>query len=208
MTVPVLTPRSAREQLSFRALLDSMARPGSVRHAPVHPQGGRLGAAVSLLECVLDHEVTFVVLPPRADVTETLLRLTGSRVAAPEEADYVLCEGDGIVTALRVAKTGTLEFPDRSGTVIAVVTSVSAAPDNGASLALAGPGIKDAITVWVAGLPAGALDAFAEANADPPLGADLVLVAPDGTFTCLSRYTKLVGPNSSPVGRLNVAPPS
>jgi alpha-D-ribose 1-methylphosphonate 5-triphosphate synthase subunit PhnH len=192
MTVPVLTPRSAREQQSFRALLDGMARPGSVHHAPVHPQGERLGAAMSLLESVLDHEVTFAVLPPRADVTETLLRLTGSRVAAPEAADYLLGEGEGITAALRAAKSGTPEFPDRSGTVFAAVASVVAVGGAGDPMTLTGPGIDGSITVCVAGLPVGALDAFDEANADPPMGVDLVLVAPDGAFACLCRYSRLV----------------
>jgi alpha-D-ribose 1-methylphosphonate 5-triphosphate synthase subunit PhnH len=75
--------------------------------------------------------------------------------------------------------------------VIAAVTAISAVPAEGARLTLAGPGIKETATVWVAGLPDGALPAFAEANADPPLGVDLVLVAADGAFTCLSRYTRL-----------------
>lgn len=189
MSVPTLTPRSAREQEAFRSLLNAMARPGSIWQAPIHPQGGQFGAALSLLEAVLDHEVTFAVLPPRADLTETLLRLTGSRVAPPETADYLLCTGEGILTAVRAAKTGTPEFPDRSATVIAAISAVSGQAGDGEALTLCGPGIKDTATVWIAGLPAGLLDARAEQNAELPMGVDLVLVAPDGTFTCLSRYT-------------------
>ncbi len=33
MTIPTLTPRAAREQVTFRTLLDSMARPGSIHHS-------------------------------------------------------------------------------------------------------------------------------------------------------------------------------
>lgn len=191
MSTPVLTPRAAREQRAFRSLLDAMARPGSVARADHHPQAGRLAPAVSLLESVLDHEVTFAVVPEQADLIDTLLRLTGSYVAAPDEADYLLCEGDGILRALRDAKEGAPEFPDKSATLVAAIASVSAEPGRGLPLRLAGPGIKDTRTVWVDGLSQECRETFVERNGDLPTGIDLVLVDPDGAFTCLTRYTRL-----------------
>jgi alpha-D-ribose 1-methylphosphonate 5-triphosphate synthase subunit PhnH len=198
MSVPVLTPRSAREQRAFRALLDAMARPGTVAEVLPHPQGGRLPHAVTVLEAMLDHEVSFAVAPEHASVIETLLRLTGSHHAALEDAGYMLCEGEGISRALRAARTGTPEYPDRSATVIAMVESVSeSAPTSrsageGAVLSLAGPGINGRRTVYVSGFTAELRKLFSEANADLPMGIDLVLLAPDGHFTCLSRYTRLI----------------
>lgn len=193
MTVPVLTPHAAREQAAFRSLLNALARPGTVATAELHPRGGRYPAAVTLLESVLDHEVTFALVPEQADVTETLLRLTGSYVAPLDEADYLLCAGNGIARALEAAKTGTPEFPDRSATVIALAAHVSAEPGQGEALTLAGPGIRDTRTVWLAGFSAECRSRFALANRDLPMGVDLVLLAPDGRFTCLNRYTRLVG---------------
>ena len=193
MSVPVLTPHSAREQRTFRALLDGMARPGSLGRAEPHPRGGRLAAAVTILEAVLDHEVTFAVVPEQADVTETILRLTGSYAVAPEEADYLLCTGDGIAMGLRAAKEGTPEYPDRSATIIALVRNADDLPSLGTPLTLAGPGIDGTHTVRVEGFPQECREQFAERNAELPMGIDLVLLAPDGAFTCLPRSTRLVG---------------
>jgi alpha-D-ribose 1-methylphosphonate 5-triphosphate synthase subunit PhnH len=193
MSTPVLTPRAAREQRVFRSLLDAMARPGTVAAADAHPQSVRLSAAVSLLEAVLDHEVTFALVPEQADLIDTLLRLTGSYVAAPDRADYLLCEGGGILRALQEAKEGAPEYPDKNVTVIAAVASVAENPGRGLPLRLAGPGIKDTRTVWVDGFSQECRETFVERNGDLPMGIDLVLAAPDGLFTCLTRYTRLLG---------------
>ncbi|MGH2588592.1 MAG: phosphonate C-P lyase system protein PhnH [Dehalococcoidia bacterium] len=193
MSVPVLSARSAREQRVFRALLNAMARPGTVGVVGPHPSGGRPAAAVAMLEAVLDHEVTFAVAPEQSGVIDTLLRLTGSFRAAPEEADYLLCEGDGIAAALRDAREGTPEFPDRSGTVFALVEHVAEEPGRGEPLTLAGPGIEETRTVWVDGLSKECGELFIARNGDLPMGIDLVLVAPDGRFTCLTRYARLKG---------------
>lgn len=192
MSTPVLTPRAGREQRTFRALLEAMARPGTVARAVHHPQAGHLAPAVSLLESVLDHEMTFAVVPEQADLIDTLLRLTGSYVAAPIVADYLLCEGGGILRALHDAKEGASEFPDKSATLVAVAASVSAEPGRGLPLRLAGPGIKDTRTVWVDGFSQECREMFVERNGDLPTGIDLVLVDLDGAFTCLTRYTRLL----------------
>jgi alpha-D-ribose 1-methylphosphonate 5-triphosphate synthase subunit PhnH len=46
--------------------------------------------------------------------------------------------------------------------------------------------------VWVQGLSLEARDLLRERNAQVPLGIDLVLVAEDGAFTCLTRYTRFI----------------
>ena len=189
MTTPILTVRAAREQRTFRRLLDAMARPGVIEQLEPHDQGGIHAAAVSLLEAVLDHEVTFVVCPAEAATTETILRTTGSRVAPLPEADYVLGSGQAIADALRDAKEGDPEFPDRGATVIATVGSV----DSGGSLVIRGPGIPGSRALAVDGFGPDLQALFAERNREVPLGIDLVLVAPDGRFACLPRYTRIQG---------------
>jgi alpha-D-ribose 1-methylphosphonate 5-triphosphate synthase subunit PhnH len=193
MTVPLLPPTVAREQRAFRALLNAMARPGTVATVAHHPHGGRRAVAVALLEALLDHEVTFAVVPEQAEVIETLLRLTGSRLAPPEEANYLLAEGDGIAHALRVATTGTPEYPDQGGMVFATISRVSATAGGAPALVLAGPGIDGRRTVWIDGFTDECRRLFTDKNGDLPLGIDLVLAAPDGRFTCLSRYTRIIG---------------
>jgi phosphonate C-P lyase system protein PhnH len=218
MSAPALSVRGAREQAAFRALLEAMARPGTVGRAEPHPEGGPFGAALGLLEALLDHEVSFAVVPDADAAREPLLRYTGSRAFPPERADYLLCHGaEGIAAGLRAAKEGELEYPDRSGTVVALVSAVSARPGRALGesggrphpprawtalpllpegegerpLTLAGPGVRTTVDVWVDGFTAEHRRLFAQRNAAVPNGVDVVLVAPDGRFTCLPRYARI-----------------
>jgi alpha-D-ribose 1-methylphosphonate 5-triphosphate synthase subunit PhnH len=195
MTVetPALSARAAREQRVFRALLERMARPGTIGQVAPHEQGGAFAPAVALLEAVLDHEVSFAVLPDSAEAREPLLRYTGSRVFKPERADFLLCRAGGIVDALARAKHGELEYPDRSALVVALIAGVSAELDLPNQLDLSGPGINGAVALSVDGFGRDLQAAFARRNRGVPLGVDLVLVAPDGRFTCLTRYTRIAG---------------
>ena len=188
-TTPLITPRASREQRAFRALLDAMSRPGSVHRLE---SGSQPGAAIlALFEALVDHEVSFAVVPPAAETTEAILRLTGRRLAPVSEAAYVLATGPGIEVALANACTGDPEYPDRGATVIAVVESLAAEPGPGLELVLQGPGINGCCSLRVAGLPPRAVPLFLERNAEVPLGVDLVLLAPDGRLTCLPRYTRI-----------------
>jgi alpha-D-ribose 1-methylphosphonate 5-triphosphate synthase subunit PhnH len=179
------------EQQTFRALLDAMARPGSIGRVALHDHGGPFAAAITMLEALLDHEVTFAVVSDRAALVDIILRQTGSHSVALESAGYVLCDGPSLAAALRRVDTGDLEYPDRSATVISLVHSVSERAGAGIRLTLSGPGIKETRDVWIDGLTPESVTALQEANAFPPLGIDMILVSPDGSFVCLNRYTKL-----------------
>jgi alpha-D-ribose 1-methylphosphonate 5-triphosphate synthase subunit PhnH len=214
VTAPVLTPRAAREQRTFRALLDSMARPGSVCRLWEAGETEPRNPLVAVAEALVDHEVTFAVLPQGGELTEQILRSTGSRVAAVAEADYVFCDAAFLAEALRSSKEGTPEFPDDGATVVCSVRSLTGGQigrradgprgmraDDGQtgrgadagrdSLALSGPGIRDIARIAVDGLSAEARMVFAERNQAAPLGLDLVLVDLEGTVVSLSRYTRI-----------------
>jgi alpha-D-ribose 1-methylphosphonate 5-triphosphate synthase subunit PhnH len=190
---PALSRRAAREQSAFRALLEAMARPGTVGRIAPHPEGGSFAAPIAVLEALLDHEVGFALVPDHDAARETLLRYTGSRVQTPERADYLLCHGaEGIAAGLRAAMDGQLEYPDRSGTVVALVASVSGREGAGEMVRLAGPGVRTTAEVWVDGVTREHRSLFVERNRSVPNGVDLVLVASDGCLTCLPRYTRIV----------------
>lgn len=191
MTPPTLSERAAREQGAFRRLLEAMARPGTVAEVAPHADGGRFAAPLALLEALLDHEVSFAVVPDADDARQPLLRYTGSRAFPPERADFLLCHSEGISEGLRSARDGELEYPDRSATVVALVDAVDAGGNRGERLTLAGPGVNGTIDVWIAGFGGAEQALFAQRNAGLPQGVDLVLVAPDGRFTCLPRYTRI-----------------
>jgi alpha-D-ribose 1-methylphosphonate 5-triphosphate synthase subunit PhnH len=144
-----------------------------------------------IAEALVDHEVTFAATADAQEVTDAVLRQTGSRVAPVEEADYVLCLEGGLAGALRSCKEGTPEYPDESATVICEVSAIAEGEGAGDELVLSGPGIKDEARLRVAGLTPEVEAAFREKNAWPPLGADLVLVSRARQVVCLSRYTKL-----------------
>src|SRR5262249_13089931 len=148
MTTITMTPRALREQQTFRVLLNAMARPGTIDRITPHEMGGEHAAVASVVESLLDHEVTFVVLPDRADLIDHVLRQTGSRVAPIDEAGYIVCNAMTLAEALDHAGDGTLEYPDRGATVICSVEDVA----NDGSLALRGPGIKDVTNLRVKGL--------------------------------------------------------
>lgn len=190
MSTPVMTPRAAREQNSFRELLAGMSRPGTIHHVDAEHMADR-PAAITLLESLLDHEVSFAVTPPNPESEELLLRLTGAHHADLRVADYILAGPDGISAALEQANEGKPEYPDWGATIIAMVDSVSAEPGAGDRIVLSGPGILDRQSTWVEGFQPEARAAFLAKNSDLPLGVDLVLVAPDGAFTCLPRYTEV-----------------
>jgi alpha-D-ribose 1-methylphosphonate 5-triphosphate synthase subunit PhnH len=158
---------------------------------PLQPHAGEWGPAVSALEALVDHEVTFCVVPERTELSDVVLRQTGSRLAPLDEADYALCDAAALADTLRRAKDGTLEYPDRGATVVCLVQGLSATESAGRPLQLSGPGIKDAASVWVDGIDAAAAQAFNERNAAVPLGVDLVLVARSGAVCCLTRYTRI-----------------
>ncbi|HEY3080146.1 MAG TPA: phosphonate C-P lyase system protein PhnH [Chloroflexota bacterium] len=191
MTVPTLSSRVAREQASFRAVLDGMARPGTIGRLARYGPGGAFAPAVQLLEALLGHGVSFAVLPDAPEPREALLRRTGSRVYPPQEADFLLCHGPGIAEGLRAARDGRLEYADRGATLIALVPSVASVAGGGTRLTLAGSGVPGGRDVWVDGFTAEHRALFAQRNRAVPLGVDLVLVALDGAFTCLPRATRI-----------------
>ena len=127
----------------------------------------------------MDHEVTFCVVPERTELSDIVLRQTGSRLATLEAADYVLCDAASLPGVLRRSKDGTLEYPDRGATVVCLVQSVSCGRRRRA-VGAGRAGDQGRGDVWVEGFDDAARDAFAERNADVPLGVDLVLVAPNG----------------------------
>jgi alpha-D-ribose 1-methylphosphonate 5-triphosphate synthase subunit PhnH len=181
-----LTPRAEREQKTFRTLLNAMSRPGTVGRVEAHPAGGEAAAALTILEALVDHEVSLAVVPP-SPTSEAVLRLTGSRVAPVSEADYVLCRESSLEEALHVVKVGPLEYPDRGATVICQVAEVG----DGDPISLSGPGIEGSKLVKLRSFPASARDEFAERNAERPLGVDVIFVDEHGQVLCLNRYTEV-----------------
>jgi phosphonate C-P lyase system protein PhnH len=186
-----------------------MAHPGRVSR--IETEG--VNPMVVIAEALVDHEVTFAVAGDGAELTEAILRQTGSHVAPMDVAQYVFCDSATLEQALAEASDGTWEYPDAGATVVCRVTAVlphlpapsllrprsgQACEERGneasrasGTIVASGPGIRDMATVRVEGFSAEARRAFMERNATRPLGLDIIFVTADGALVSFTRYTQL-----------------
>ncbi len=209
---PIATGRGRRSdpvagsQAVFRVLLDAMARPGTLHHLPAADPDAPVphtGPLAAIAQTLLDHEVSFAVVPRPGDTSDDdgdrfaayLTLVTGSHAVAPIDADYIFALGAlpaGLPATLR---TGVPAYPDESATMIALVPAFAA--QIGVTVTLAGPGVAPGTRITVPGLTPADLASLAAANAEPPLGVDLILIDPAGTVVCLPRSTRLTLDESS-----------
>lgn len=188
-SIPTLTPRGAREQTTFRTLLDSMAHPGSVKQLDVV---AGMSPLVAIAEALVDHEVTFAVVPDQRELTDAILRQTGSHIAGTDVAQYVFCGVESLEAVLREALEGTWEYPDAGATVVCLTPGITAGDDaDEGSITVSGPGIRDTASVRMTGFSLPARRTFMERNAMRPLGLDLVMVTADGRLVSFSRYMRI-----------------
>lgn len=177
-------------QSVFRAVMDALARPGSVQSiasdaAPPAPLTAELGA-VALTLC--DHDTPVWLDPTLAansDVTGWIAFHCGAPITAnPAEAQFALVSDVALLPKLDRFGQGSDEYPDRSTTIVLAAGSATRV------VTLKGPGIKDQLTTQLP-LPAGDfLAQWAENRARFPRGIDLLLVR-DGTVVGLPRTTHI-----------------
>lgn len=181
-------------QAVFRALMDAMARPGTVHPvapfarppAPLTPSA----AAVALTLC--DHD-TPLWLDPRLDASGDVRGWLGFHCGAPlttipADAHFALASSPGELMALENFAQGSQEYPDRSTTLILQVDTLT----GGSALHLEGPGIQSGATLAPFPLPRHFGTQWLQNRARFPRGVDLILAAP-GAVACLPRTTRIFG---------------
>lgn len=182
-------------QRHFRSVLDSMARPGRINRlhpvALTPPAGLHTGTAY-LAFALLNADVSFQLALP-AEAIETYLRAnTGSRPAAPSEADFIVMSGHGDAALINTAKPGIPSYPETSATALIQVEQLGkSSATGGLQLTLEGPGIEHREIVFVTGLNARLLEARKTRNTEFPLGVDFVLISNDECVLCLPRTTRV-----------------
>jgi alpha-D-ribose 1-methylphosphonate 5-triphosphate synthase subunit PhnH len=164
-------------QAVFRALMDAMARPGTVHDLPISiappaPLGQGSGA-VALAMCDPD---TPVWLGEGAD-SESVRAWLSFQCGAPvvrggERSAFAFARGANM-PAMDALAVGTQEYPDRSTTLVVEVEAL----EGGVRLMLEGPGIDGQRTVEPVGLPGDFVAQRAVNRALFPRGVDVVLVA-------------------------------
>jgi alpha-D-ribose 1-methylphosphonate 5-triphosphate synthase subunit PhnH len=180
--------QTLREHEAFRHILQAFARPGSVHRLSQEVVDRK--SALTLLACSLfDAESTLAALTDETSASVRQLGiLTGCRVAAPADADFVLVGTGGASSVLHELRTGTPEFPDNGSTL---VYSVDRICPSGGSWTWTGPGIQGSADPLVEGFPWQEWNALREVNSSYPLGLDAVFLDQQGTLMALPRSTRL-----------------
>lgn len=165
----------------FRAVLDAMARPGTVHEVTGARPPAPLGLAAGALALTLcDHDTPVWLAPDLAtqSVRDWFAFHTGAPMAGRAEAQFAFGSWDALTPVTDFA-IGTPEYPDRSATLVVEVA------DLGTAHRLTGPGIAESARLSVPD-PA----AFRANSTLFPLGFDAVLTA-GALFAALPRTTKV-----------------
>ncbi len=185
-------------QAVFKAVMDAMARPGTVLPiksltTPPAPLSAT-AAAVALTLC--DHD-TPVWLDTRLAESAAVYSWLGFHTGAPlvdkpAEAAFALVADPARLPQLADFAQGTQEYPDRSATI---VLQVAAPSPNGLqghrTFVLEGPGIRTTAILVASPLPGNFIEQWNDNRARFPRGVDLILAAP-GAVACLPRTVRIV----------------
>jgi alpha-D-ribose 1-methylphosphonate 5-triphosphate synthase subunit PhnH len=160
-------------QHCFRAVLDAMARPGSVRTAGAGVAGPPPldGATAAVLLTLVDGEIPLWLAPSLQAARAWIVFHCGAVcVADPGTASFIATDALPDLSALHA---GSHETPETSATVILQVRGLG----TGKRYRLHGPGLRDDALLGVDGLPAAFAATWADNHARFPRGVDLILCA-------------------------------
>jgi len=171
---------------AFRACLDALSRPGTrVRGLPMPGLAADPGrdAGAGILLALLDRGVALACDgdAETARIAATVRGLTGACETGVEDADFVLAGPGGDPALAARARRGSALAPDRGATLV-----YAGSGGRGCEARLSGPGVEG---TPAAALPLGAeeVESLRLANASPPLGVDVLAVAPDGSLVGIPR---------------------
>ncbi|UCI08956.1 phosphonate C-P lyase system protein PhnH [Mesorhizobium sp. B1-1-8] len=179
-------------QTVFRAVMDAMARPGSIEALPQlsQPPAPLSATAGAIALALCDNDTPLWLDPPlqaEGAVKSWLGFHTGAPLAnTPADAHFALIANPAEMAALDGFSQGTQEYPDRSTTLILLVGDLATGP----SLLLEGPGIEKAAMIAPTGMPRHFVEQWKQNNKRFPRGVDIILAAP-GSLACLPRTTRI-----------------
>jgi alpha-D-ribose 1-methylphosphonate 5-triphosphate synthase subunit PhnH len=165
-------------QVVFRAIMDAMARPGTVHTllSLAHPPAPLSATAGAVALALCDNDTPVWLDPPlqaEASVKAWLGFHTGAPLAnTPADAHFALIANPKEMAALDGFSQGTQEYPDRSTTLIE------------------GPGIEKTSMLAPTGMPRHFVEQWKQNNQRFPRGVDIILAAP-GSLACLPRTTRI-----------------
>lgn len=175
----------------FRLVMDAFSMPGTVVDLGRRASGPAplCAAASAILLTLADYDtpVFFEGSDTHQDAAAWLTFQTGAQISGKrEDASFVVLSHDSDPARWADFARGTMDYPDRSATLILPVSSLN----QGEPLDLTGPGIETTRRIAPAGLREGFVEAMAANAASYPLGFDLVLVC-GAEALCLPRTTRI-----------------
>jgi len=180
-------------QASFRTAMMAVARPGTVHDSRAHlePPQPLHPATTALALALCDNDTPIWLdagLAASAEVTTFLRFHTGARlVDTSADAAFAIISDPLNMPAWDTFALGTLEYPDRSTTLIVQVHTI--ADDRG--WRLSGPGIKGETRFLAEPVPAGFLQRRADNHRLFPRGTDIFFAA-GGRIAALPRTTRVL----------------
>lgn len=169
-------------QECFRAILEAMARPGTVMMAGggLTPPAPLDPATAGVLLTLVDYDTPLWVPPEAAAARDWIAFHCGTGFTeTPACAAFGLALG---LPDLRAFSPGTHEQPECAATIIVQVESLR----DGVPFRLRGPGLRSFNTLTARGLPADFGQIWQQNHTSFPLGVDLILCA-DTTLAALPR---------------------
>lgn len=161
----------ADSQRCFRAVLDAMARPGTIRNVECPaPPPPLCPASAAVLLTLVDHETPLWIDPAFGGARDWAAFHCGAAFARPGAASFLLTAE---LPALGALRQGSDEAPEESATVILQLPRLGA----GAGFRLSGPGLAHPAVFSAEGLPPGFAGLWAANHAAFPLGIDMILCA-------------------------------
>jgi alpha-D-ribose 1-methylphosphonate 5-triphosphate synthase subunit PhnH len=180
-------------QAAFRQILRAMSSPGMIVGCGegLAPPAPLCPAAAAALLTLADFETPLWIAPSfaRSEARAFLAFHTGAPIAAtPDKAVFALIdlEADGL--DLTSFALGSLEYPDRSTTVVAQALELSSV----GGFRLSGPGVRGERRLAFEPAPVTFAEAWSVNGARFPLGVDL-LIAARGEIAALPRTAILSG---------------
>lgn len=175
-------------QQAFRRALDALSRPGRQVALGRPIPGLALGPAMAHLLLALTDDDTAVWWQQSDRAAAGWLHFhTGAGLAASsEEAAFAVLDNAALMPPLDNFAAGSVDFPDRSATLLLEVTSLDAGP----AVEWRGPGIRDMRTVRIAGLPDKFWIQWQANHAAFPQGVDIIFTCGDSALG-LPRTTRV-----------------
>ena len=145
-----------------------------------------------VLQTLVDNEVTFAVVGDNQECLKCeIVKATGSRAVAIEDADFVIVpSGDSEGAVLR-AKRGSLDYPHAGATIVYLVDDLNDDKSGNPDCLLKGPGIEHEISPCINGLNKNDLIHLREINSEYPLGVDALFLDKAGRILCMPRSTSM-----------------